>query len=321
MTANIIKRLPKITGRTFVCGDIHGSYSRVEQFLEFINFDKATDRLIAVGDLVDRGPDNEKCLALLDEPWFHSVKGNHEDLMIRFVSNQRGGEWWFPNGGSWGSKHLTHTGSNSQLSFSQELKDLTAKSDSLPLMISVEQNDGTFFHVIHAELAGSPNDLITTEKLHDIEKFNNIASKQDFDGVSVLWKRSLFYAFCRMHLDGRFINKLKKAQTYGRFKTIFANDCEIIYSGHTIVKQPVQFHRQINLDTCAYGSYTNGDTDAQQWCGLTVTEPASGNYWLVNSSGVQSSEVLLIEPLEERFINEDDDVFSPLGSLGSNDDF
>ena len=62
---SIIKRLSAISGRTFVCGDIHGSWSCVERFLTEINFDKENDRLICAGDLIDRGPENEKCMSLL----------------------------------------------------------------------------------------------------------------------------------------------------------------------------------------------------------------------------------------------------------------
>src|SRR5690606_9957677 len=37
---------------------------------------------ISVGDLVDRGSENLECLGLLEEPWFHAVRGNHEELLL-----------------------------------------------------------------------------------------------------------------------------------------------------------------------------------------------------------------------------------------------
>jgi hypothetical protein len=52
------------------------------------------------------------------------------------------------------------------------------------------------------------------------------------------------------------------------------------------VKRPVQFYGQTNLDTCAYGSYSyqtsHGEEKPDEWCGLTVTEPATGKFWFVN---------------------------------------
>jgi len=44
-------------GRDFVCGDIHGCFDQLEEKLSQVNFDKSTDRLFCVGDLIDRGHD------------------------------------------------------------------------------------------------------------------------------------------------------------------------------------------------------------------------------------------------------------------------
>ncbi|MGL9724118.1 metallophosphoesterase [Sodalis sp. (in: enterobacteria)] len=33
-----------------------------------------------LGDLIDRGPQSEACLPLLENPWFRSVRGNHEQM-------------------------------------------------------------------------------------------------------------------------------------------------------------------------------------------------------------------------------------------------
>ncbi|BFT31162.1 metallophosphoesterase [Alteromonas sp. D210916BOD_24] len=65
-------------GSDYVVGDIHGQYKQLMHQLKEINFNFKTDRLFATGDLIDRGPDSEKCLMLLKEPWFFSVIGNHE---------------------------------------------------------------------------------------------------------------------------------------------------------------------------------------------------------------------------------------------------
>ncbi len=72
-------RLPANTsGRDIVVGDLHGQRSRLEGELERIAFEPARDRLICVGDLVDRGPESAFTAALMDEPWFYSVRGNHD---------------------------------------------------------------------------------------------------------------------------------------------------------------------------------------------------------------------------------------------------
>ena len=40
---------PNLSGRDFVCGDIHGCFDLVESFLNKIGFDKTKDRLFSVG--------------------------------------------------------------------------------------------------------------------------------------------------------------------------------------------------------------------------------------------------------------------------------
>ena len=89
----------------FVVGDIHGAYSLLMAKLKEIKFNFNSDLLISVGDLVDRGAENEKCVGLLNEHWFTSIKGNHEDFCykgmmddhIKFYHRMRnnGGEWFY----------------------------------------------------------------------------------------------------------------------------------------------------------------------------------------------------------------------------------
>lgn len=107
----VLKRLPRNTaGRDFVVGDIHGEFDKLHAELERVGFDFGRDRLFAVGDLVDRGPDSEKVANLLMEPWFFSVMGNHELMAIEYHLAQRHGPSehlermrrdYIRNGGQW----------------------------------------------------------------------------------------------------------------------------------------------------------------------------------------------------------------------------
>ncbi len=75
--------LPENTkGRDFVVGDLHGAYELLDKALKAVKFDPEKDRLISVGDLIDRGPQPERCLELLKQPWFFAVKGNHETMFL-----------------------------------------------------------------------------------------------------------------------------------------------------------------------------------------------------------------------------------------------
>jgi serine/threonine protein phosphatase 1 len=69
-------------GRDLIIGDIHGHFSRVERELARVGFDPARDRLICVGDLIDRGPESVLAAQWLELPWFHAVMGNHDASLL-----------------------------------------------------------------------------------------------------------------------------------------------------------------------------------------------------------------------------------------------
>jgi hypothetical protein len=63
----------------------------------------------------------------------------------------------------------------------------------------------------------------------------------------------------------------------------------------------VRFVGQTNLDTCAYGSYyqptSYSDGTPDDWCGLTITEPATDKFWFVNDRVFKEVQPVVIEPL------------------------
>jgi serine/threonine protein phosphatase 1 len=89
-------------GRDYVCGDIHGCFSDLEDELKRIGFDKSLDRLFCVGDLADRGPESREALGYLRQPWFHTVLGNHEDVFLQcWIDKTASSDWHYGNGGDW----------------------------------------------------------------------------------------------------------------------------------------------------------------------------------------------------------------------------
>jgi len=95
------------SGRDFFIGDLHGQPDQLMSALDAVKFEPARDRVISVGDLVDRGPDSPACLALLAEPWFFAVRGNHEQMMVNYEAadaaerSRLRGPWSTLNGGKW----------------------------------------------------------------------------------------------------------------------------------------------------------------------------------------------------------------------------
>ncbi|MCK5944202.1 MAG: metallophosphoesterase, partial [Planctomycetes bacterium] len=63
--------------RIFV-GDIQGCRAQLERLLDAVAFVRGADRLVPVGDLVNKGPDSRGCLELLMELDAEPVLGNHD---------------------------------------------------------------------------------------------------------------------------------------------------------------------------------------------------------------------------------------------------
>src|ERR1043166_2232185 len=71
-----------MAGRTIVVGDIHGCYDELMALLEKAEFSQE-DRLVAVGDLITKGPKNREVVELfMTDARFTTVIGNH-DLAVR----------------------------------------------------------------------------------------------------------------------------------------------------------------------------------------------------------------------------------------------
>jgi len=91
-------------GRDFFVGDLHGQYRLLQERLQDVAFNTSEDRLFCVGDLIDRGAGSLDCLKLVFMPWFHAVRGNHEELARHALCDGEGSrawEMWMINGGGW----------------------------------------------------------------------------------------------------------------------------------------------------------------------------------------------------------------------------
>src|SRR5215831_8215157 len=71
-------------GRTIIIGDIHGCFDELTDLLTQIKF-RGSDRVIAVGDLIVKGPRNRDVLDLfINDDRFSSVVGNHDRKLRQY---------------------------------------------------------------------------------------------------------------------------------------------------------------------------------------------------------------------------------------------
>ena len=90
-------------GRLLAVGDIHGCLASLEGLLERVA-PSETDRLIFLGDYIDRGPDSkgviDTLLALAKRfPQTVCLKGNHEAMFLDFLAG-RNQDLYLANGGT-----------------------------------------------------------------------------------------------------------------------------------------------------------------------------------------------------------------------------
>ena len=77
---------PAAGGRDWVVGDVHGCFRTLEQALLEVDFEHGRDRLLSVGDLINRGPHSIEALDWLEGERFEAVvMGNHEAEMVRLL--------------------------------------------------------------------------------------------------------------------------------------------------------------------------------------------------------------------------------------------
>ena len=69
--------------RTIVIGDVHGCYQELQILLKKTNYNPVVDRLIFVGDVINRGPDSLKVLELIRTQNAEVVQGNHEYFFLK----------------------------------------------------------------------------------------------------------------------------------------------------------------------------------------------------------------------------------------------
>lgn len=129
-------------GKDYVVGDLHGCYDMLMDQLDDLCFNFESDRLFCCGDLIDRGDKSLECLMLMYEPWFFSVRGNHEQMMIDYyVHQQPDGGCWHYNGGVWELDENPI-----------DMKMWASEADYLlPYQIEIDESIG----IIHADIGSS----------------------------------------------------------------------------------------------------------------------------------------------------------------------
>ncbi|MFN7949462.1 MAG: metallophosphoesterase family protein [Blastocatellia bacterium] len=197
------------TERTLVIGDVHGKLSLLNRLLDETGYQAGVDRLVFIGDLVDRGEDSRgvvaRALALkLQAPELVTViRGNHEEMMIDALTasgeEAEKSELWYFNGGI--ETLQSYMEDEGRLNLPQSHLDFL---ESLPMWhedehaiyvhaAMVEAADGSFVHPRqepwNAELLWSRNRRFFAEYKGKLVVFGHTIAGMIFGEPEKVWVR------------------------------------------------------------------------------------------------------------------------------------
>jgi serine/threonine protein phosphatase 1 len=222
------------SGRDFVVGDLHGCFTQLEKELEARQYDPSRDRVFAVGDLVDRGFDSPSVLDIVGRYDIQSVRGNHEDMIVRWRLHGGKDAIVRSSGGGW---LLDWTGDE------QTVNAIVAFMAELPYAIEIETDFG-LVGIVHANVP-----------LRSWSETVRMLEEEGLDGHirrKVIWDRSRWELRKPKGLVSmrRAAARLLKGFTperhgaHGRIEGV-----EAVIVGHTPSPEPIVSANVINVDT------------------------------------------------------------------------
>lgn len=135
--------------RLVVVGDIHGMLDSLNAILEKVAFNPDTDHLVALGDMINKGPNSSGTIARLMELNASAVRGNHEDRVIlawTSLNTQFGVEAFLNT-----EDAAVHRGDNRDIATARSLSNIQMDwIKSLPVILSAEPMS---LYMVHAGLA------------------------------------------------------------------------------------------------------------------------------------------------------------------------
>ena len=139
----------------WVIGDIHGFSVTFENLVDILQLSE-NDRVVVLGDLIDRGPDSYSVVKIVQsDSRIYSTKGNHEQMMVegfipKGISHKLEANLWLRNGGietaaSYIRAFMNHSGEEDSVALEQEIINDKIWMNSLPSHIVLDK-----WRLVHA---------------------------------------------------------------------------------------------------------------------------------------------------------------------------
>lgn len=156
----------EVSQRTIIVGDIHGCISEFDELLETISYSSSNDRLILLGDLIDRGPDSVGVVRKAREMGIECVMGNHEQKFLK----------WYKNAGSridvYDKEHFYSDFSNEDINYIANMNNYIKVDNNIivhaglkPNIDITKQNKEDLLHIRYTDIDLNGIALSKVEKL------------------------------------------------------------------------------------------------------------------------------------------------------------
>lgn len=221
--------------RVLLAGDVHGEYTKLLMGLNSIGWDRDLDQLIFLGDIIDRGPQNEEVLNFAEKSGALRILGNHE-LMPRMLYNKditaETAEKW---GGGWYARRNP-----------LDVKILAERLENAPAVMTVLTPAGNTIGLSHADAFKDWSDFVqmVTHESYSVRK----------DGVE--------RAFWSYDTVKRLQEIIEGKENY--IPSFFdVRNVDHVFHGHFVVENAFSFGGRSWIDTgaCMGGKLTIIDAD------------------------------------------------------------
>lgn len=210
-------------GRIIVIGDLHGCVQEANELLEKCNY-TSKDKVVFLGDLVDRGPDNAGCVDLAMK--HECILGNHEERHIAYEDELK-------------KRGTTNVRSPNHVATRMQLKPIHYDYfRSLPLYIRLPEHNAV---CVHAGVF--PNRKIEEQDPYHLLHIQSIKPYVTDDrGTRRANTKSMWPSKVPQHEEG------------WKFWTNFYEGTERIIFGHSVLDKPLITPNAIGLDGgCCFG--------------------------------------------------------------------
>ena len=266
--------------RVLVGGDIHGHLPLLTDALDRVGYDAAAgDRLILLGDLLDRGPDVLEIRDWLDaNPTVATLLGNHCDMLTATVGITPMDDHaqpvnLFNNGGRWlldfapghddvgklmGDLYEAGTDADRQALFDPRIVDFARRMAASPIAMTVVTPARNLVGLVHGDVPCT----LWAEMIDGLEDPDPEIARH--------WTRQCCWSRNRF-------DRAKRAIVHGTPDPLDfdVGDIDHVFMGHSITKQPMTAGNCTWIDTGSYKHSLVTVVDVDTWIAALPANPGA----------------------------------------------